>query len=447
MKKNDVFEIEIDDIDINGNGVGKKDGFCYFVENALPGETVHARATKINNSYGFAALNEILTPSPMRKEPPCRFYKQCGGCTLQHLAYAAQLEWKTNHVKNCLKRIGGIDVPVSFTLPARSNYRYRNKAAFPLGQGELLKIGFYSMRSHALVDIDDCLIQYPDVKLLISQLKTWIVHNKLTIYNEKTGKGLLRHAVVRTVGSGDMMLTLCINGDTLPFQKELIAAFQYMMPRLKSIMLSINKQKNNSILGEKAVPVYGSETLTEQILGLDFEIGPHSFLQVNSAATEALYNTLFKLLDIKKQDIVADLYCGAGTITLPAAQRAKFVYGIEIVDVAIQNARQNAKINGIENVEFIAGDVQKEITGVIQKAGRLDAIILDPPRKGLELDVIHACAAAKTPKIGYVSCNPSTLARDLEEFVKLGYAVTAVQPVDMFPQTTHVETLTMMKRL
>jgi 23S rRNA (uracil1939-C5)-methyltransferase len=447
MKKNDIFEIEIDDIDINGNGIGKNEGFCYFVEGALPGETIRARATKINNNYGFAKVDEILSTSPMRREPSCRYYKQCGGCTLQHLSYAAQLEWKTNYVQNCLKRIGGIDAPVYFTMPAKNEFRYRNKGAFPLGQGELLKIGFYSMRSHVLVDIDDCLIQNQDVKLLISQLKTWIVHNKLTIYDEKTGKGLLRHAVVRTAKNSDIMLILCINGKDMPYKNELIACFQYMLPRLKSIVLSVNRLKNNTILGDKIIPVYGSDTLTEQILGLDFKIGPHSFLQVNSAATETLYHTLFNLLNLDKQDIVADLYCGAGTITLPAAQRAKFVYGIEIVEEAVLNARDNAQINGIENVEFIAGDVRKKIAGVIETAGNLDAIILDPPRKGLEPEVIHACADAKAPKIGYVSCNPSTLARDLAEFAKLGYTVAAVQPVDMFPQTTHVETVVLMTRI
>lgn len=443
---NDKFELQIEDIDINGNGVGKLDGYCYFVSGALPGETVLARATKRNKNYGFAVAEEIIKPSLQRRKPACRYYEQCGGCTLQHLSYGAQLEWKTNHVQNCLRRIGSLDVSVSFTLPSMNEFRYRNKAAFPLGEDGLLKIGFYSMRSHDLVDIDDCPIQSKDIALLVSQLKTWIVHNRITIYNEETGRGLLRHAVVRTVSNGDMMLTLCINGDDLPFQKELVAAYRLMLPRLKSIMLSINKQKNNTILGDKAVPVYGSETLTEQILGLDFEIGPHSFLQVNSAATEMLYNTLFKLLDLNNQDIVADLYCGAGTITLPAAQRAKFVYGVEIVEEAIENACQNARMNGTQNVEFIAGDVQKEIAGVIKKAGRLDAIILDPPRKGLEPDVIRACAASKAPKIGYVSCNPSTLARDLAEFTKLGYEVRAVQPVDMFPQTTHCEVVTVLGR-
>ncbi len=446
MKKNDLFEVEIEDIDVNGNGVGKLDGFCFFVTGALPGEKVRARATRINKNYGFAIVEEMLSPSPHRREPACRFYKKCGGCTLQHLSYAAQLEWKTNHVKNCIKRIGGLDVPVSFALPAMNEFRYRNKAAFPMGMDELLKIGFYSTRSHTLVDIDDCMIQSKDVALLVSQLKTWVVHNKITIYNEETGHGLLRHAVVRTAKSGDMMLTLCINGDDIPFRTDLVSKFQYVLPRLKSIMLSINKQKDNTILGDKTVLVYGRDTITETILGLDFKIGPHSFLQVNSSAAEKLYFTLFELLHLNKNETVADLYCGAGTITLPAAQRAKYVYGIEIVPEAVENARDNAYMNGIENAEFIAGDVQKELTGVIGKAGKLDAIILDPPRKGLESDVIQSCAKAGAPKIGYVSCNPSTLARDLAEFAKLGYAVKAVQPVDMFPQTTHVEVVTVLGR-
>lgn len=446
MKKNDLFEVEIEDIDVNGNGVGKKDGFCFFVAGALPGEKIRAKTTKINKNYGFALMDEILSASPMRTEPPCRYYKKCGGCTLQHLSYAAQLEWKTNNVQNCLRRIGGLDVPVSFALPAMNEYRYRNKAAFPMRMDELLKIGFYSTRSHALVDIDDCLIQNKDVALLVSQLKTWVVHNKITIYNEETGTGLLRHAVVRTVKNGDMMLTLCINGDNIPCRAELISKFQYVLPRLKSIMLSINKQKDNTILGDRTVPVFGRDTITETILGLEFKIGPHSFLQVNSAATETLYFTLFKLLTLSKKDTVADLYCGAGTITLPAAQRAKYVYGIEIVPEAVQNARDNANLNGIENVEFVAGDVQKELAGVIQKAGKIDAIILDPPRKGLDANVIKSCAATGAQKIGYVSCNPSTLARDLAEFAKLGYSIKAVQPVDMFPQTTHSEVVVKLEK-
>jgi 23S rRNA (uracil1939-C5)-methyltransferase len=272
-----------------------------------------------------------------------------------------------------------------------------------------------------------------------------VVHNRISVYNEKTGRGLLRHAVVRTAKSGDMMLTLCINGDDIPFQAELIAAFRYVLPRLKSIMLSVNKQKNNTILGKKIIQVFGSPTVRETILGLDFMVGPHTFLQVNSLMTDALYNVLFKMLALKKTDTVADLYCGAGAITLPAAQRAGFVYGIEIVPEAVLDAQKNARVNGIENTEFIAGDVSEKLGDVLQKAGKLDAIILDPPRKGLEPSVLRACAASGAGKIGYVSCNPSTLARDLKEFMRLGYTVGAVQPVDMFPQTTHVETVVILE--
>lgn len=446
MKKNDLFELEIDDIDINGNGVGRLNGFCFFVSGALPGETVRARATKINKNYAFAKTEEMLFSSPMRREPICRHYKKCGGCTLQHLSYAAQLEWKTNYVKNCLSRIGGIDVPVSFTLPAMTEYRYRNKAAFPIGTDGLLKIGFYSARTHDLLDIDDCPVQNKDIALLISQLRTWVAHNRVSVYDEQTGRGLLRHAVVRTVKNGDMMLTLCINGEDVPHRDKLIAAFKYMLPRLKSIALSINKRKNNTILGDRFKLVYGKNHITETILGLDFKIGPHTFLQVNGAATETLYNTLFKMLSLTKNDTVADLYCGAGTITLPAAQRARFVYGIEIVEAAAADARQNAALGGIENVKFIAGDVGEKLAEVLKKTKIPDAIILDPPRKGLEPEVIRACAASGAAKIGYVSCNPSTLARDLKEFARLGYTVAAVQPVDMFPQTTHCEVVVKLEK-
>jgi len=443
MNKNESFEIQIEDIDINGNGVGKVDGFTFFVSGALPGETVRARAAKLNKSYGFARTEEILVPSLQRRAPPCRYYQKCGGCTLQHLSYAAQLEWKTNHVTSCLSRIGGISAPVSFTLPSRSEFRYRNKAAFPLGMDGLLKIGFYSARSHDLLDIDDCPIQNKDVALLISQLRTWVAHNRVSVYDEKTGRGLLRHAVVRTAKSGDMMLTLCINGEDVPFHDELAASFRYVLPRLKSISLSVNKQKNNTILGSRAITIYGSDHITEQILGLDFNIGPHTFLQVNGASTETLYNVLFKMLDLKKSETVVDLYCGAGAITLPAVQHAGFAYGIEIVPEAVGDARRNAKLNGIDNVEFIAGDVAEKLAEVLGKAAP-DAIILDPPRKGVEESVIKACAASGAKRIGYVSCNPSTLARDLKKFASLGYTVAAVQPVDMFPQTTHVETVVLL---
>lgn len=445
MKKNDLITIKIEDIDISGNGVGKSDGFAYFVSGALPGETVRARIGKINKSYGFAQTDEILTASPQRRDPPCRYFEKCGGCTLQHLSYAAQLEWKTNHVKNTLARIGGIDAPVSFTLPSRHEFRYRNKAAFPVGMDGLVKIGFYSARSHDLLDIEDCPVQSKDVALLISQLKTWIAHNHISVYDEKTGGGLLRHAVVRTAANGDMMLTLCINGEDIPFRDELIAAFKYVLPRLKSIFLSINKHQNNTILGNRLRHVFGRKFITETISGLDFEIGPHSFLQVNARAAQSLYNTLFKMLDLKKTETVADLYCGAGTITLPAAQRAKAAVGIEIVEEAAEDARRNARANGIENAAFIAGDVAKKFSKVLENI-KPDAIILDPPRKGVEEGVLRACAASGAKRIGYVSCNPATLARDLKTLSALGYAISAVQPVDMFPQTAHVECVTMLHK-
>ncbi len=446
MKKNDLITIKIEDIDINGNGVGKTGGFTYFVADALPGETVRARIGKINKSYGFAQTDEILTASPQRREPPCRYYEKCGGCTLQHLSYAAQLEWKTNHVKNCLSRIGGIDAPVSFTLPSRHEFRYRNKAAFPLGMNGLLKIGFYSARSHDLLDIEDCPIQCKDVALLISQLKTWVAHNHISVYDEKTGQGLLRHAVVRTAANGDMMLTLCINGEDVPHRAELVAAFKYVLPRLKSIYLSINKHQNNTILGSRFRHVFGQKSLIEAISGLDFQIGPHTFLQVNAQAAQSIYNILFKMLDLKKTDTVIDLYCGAGAITLPAAQRAKFAVGIEIVGEAAEDARRNARANGIENVSFIAGDVAEKLGEVLGQT-EPDAIILDPPRKGVEESVLRTCAASGANRIVYVSCNPATLARDLKELSALGYTVTAVQPVDMFPQTTHVETVVLMEKI
>lgn len=447
MQKNDIFEIYIDDLNTQGCGVGKVGGFCVFVQGGVPGDKVLAKVIKVKKSYAVAIINEFLEKSPVREEPKCRFFKKCGGCTLQHVSYPAQLEWKRSHVENCLKRIGGCDVPINFTMPSKQQFRYRNKGAFPLQNDGLLKVGFYGSRSHELVDIDDCVIQSKNTALVISQLKTWIVHNKISVYNEKTGRGLLRHIVVRTVKNGDIMLTLCINGDSIPCEKQLIECFKYVLPQVKSIMLSINKERNNVILGSECRCVFGKDFLIEDILGLSYKISAHSFLQVNSYGTETLYSALFKMLKLKKSDVVADLYCGAGTISLCAAQKCGRVYGVEVVPDAIENAKQNAKLNGIENAEFYCGDAGEVFPKIIEKSGEIDVIIVDPPRKGMDERVIDECVSTGAEKIGYVSCDPATLARDIKIFGKKGYKVLEVTPVDMFPNTTHVETVVLFTKV
>lgn len=447
MDKNESIELNIHDLGTDGQGIGRHEGLAVFVDGALPGETVRAKIIARKKNYAVGKLEEVLLASPMRVKPPCHVFSKCGGCTLQHLSYAGQLQFKHNHVKSCMERIGGLDIPVNFPLPARHEYRYRNKAAFPVQQnGANVDIGFFASHSHRVVDVDDCRIEPSDLKLVLSQLRVWIVKNNIPVYNEETHTGLLRHIVLRENRAGEIMLVLCINGEDIPRRKQLIMLLEFVLPQVKSIQLNINTKRTNAILGGRSVCIYGKDHIFETLCGLEFKIGPQSFLQVNSAQTEVLYNTLFKMLDLTSADTVLDLYCGTGTITLAAAQRAGRVLGVEIVEEAVENAKFNARLNGIENADFCAGDTAKLLPNLLERE-RAGAVIVDPPRKGLEESVVRMLAGSKVPKIGYVSCNPSTLARDLALFQELGYRAELIQPVDMFPQTTHVECVTVISRV
>lgn len=446
MVKNDSIELEIHDLGTDGQGIGRHEGLAVFIDGALPGETVRAKVIALKKNYAVGKIEEVLLMSPMRIKPPCHVFSKCGGCTLQHLSYAGQLQFKHAHVKSCMERIGKLDVPVHFPLPARHEYRYRNKAAFPVQQnGENVEIGFFATHSHRIVDVDDCRIEPSDIKLVMSQLRVWISKYNIPVYDEKTHTGLLRHIVLRENRAGDIMLILCVNGEHIPKQKQLIMLLEFVLPQVKSIMLSINTKRTNTILGDRSICIHGKDHIFETLCGLEFRIGPQSFLQVNSAQTELLYNSLFKMLELTPKETVLDLYCGTGTITLAAASRAGRVVGVEIVEDAVKDARFNARLNCIENVEFYAGDTAKLLPGLLQSE-HVSAVIVDPPRKGLDEAVVRMLAVSNVPKIGYVSCNPSTLARDLALLRELGYASGPVQPVDMFPQTTHVECLTVLTR-
>ena len=447
MKKNDSIECSIHDLGTDGQGIGRYGGMTVFIDGALPGETVRAKLIALKKNYGVGKLEEVIAASPMRVKPPCHVFGKCGGCSLQHLSYAGQLQFKHNHVMSCIQRIGGLDIPVSFPLPTRHEYRYRNKAAFPVQQnGRQVDIGFYAAHSHRIVDVDDCKIQPSDFHIVMSQLRVWIVKNNISIYDEKTHTGLLRHVILRENKEGDIMLVLCINGEDIPRKSHLVMLFEFVLPQVKSIMLNINTQKTNAILGQKSVCIHGRDHIFETLAGLTFKLGAQSFLQVNSAQTEVLYHTLFKMLGLTGSETVFDLYCGVGTISLFAAQHAKKVVGIEIVKQAISDAQFNARLNDIENAEFLCGDASALLPGLVKTHGRADAAIVDPPRKGLDEAVIRTLAASGIPKIGYVSCNPSTLARDLKLFYELGYQTGLIQPVDLFSQTTHIESVCVLEK-
>ena len=447
MKKNDILKLYIDDVNIDGNGIAHADGKAVFVQGALPGETVSAKIIKDKKSYAVARIDSLEEASAMRREAPCRFYKHCGGCNIMHASYPMQLDIKHEHVKSCIKRIAKTDTEVMYPLPSPCELRCRNKASFPVRMdGGILKAGFYHGRSHDLCDIDDCLMQKEKVAILMSQVRSWIMHDGLSIYDETEHKGLVRHIVVRTASSGDMMLTVVINSDDAPDIKNLLKRCTYVLPELKSIVFSHNTKKGNVILGDHETVAYGKGYLTENICGLDFMVSAHSFMQVNHKAMELLYDTVMKAADIKKDDTVIDLFCGIGTLSLIAAGKAKKVYGIEIVEDAVKNAEVNAAVNGIDNAEFLCGSAEERIGEVLKRENSIDLIIVDPPRKGLSPEVISYIAGSGTERIVYVSCDPATLGRDLALFNEKGYETVSVQPVDLFPNTTHIETVALLSR-
>ncbi len=445
MQKNETLLLTIDDLSTEGQAIAHHEGMAIFLDGALPGETVRAKIIALKKNYAVGKLEEVVTPSPQRVQPPCPVFSRCGGCTLQHLEYAGQLQYKHAHVQNCMQRIAKLDVPVLFPLPARQPYHYRNKASFPVQMDVAPLIGFYARHSHKLVDLEDCLIQQGEMRLLLAQLRVFLTKYAIAVYDEATHKGLLRHILVRTNAAGHIMLVFVLNGKELPHQKELGVLLTLVLPQIKSIMVNVNTKKGNQILGNSSYCIYGRDHIYETIDDLEFKIGAQSFLQVNTPQTALLYHTLLDLLHLNSTDTVLDLYCGAGTISLFLARHCKQVYGIEIVPQAVENASFNAALNGIENAQFLEGDVDNVLPKLLREQAPT-AIVVDPPRKGLSEALIATIAQTGVPKIGYVSCNPSTLARDLALFAQSGYLPELIQPVDMFPQTTHVESIVLLTK-
>lgn len=442
MRKNETIELTIDDLTTTGSGIGRFDGMAVFIAAALPGETVRAKIIKVKKSYAIGRLEEILVASPMRVEPPCPYFGKCGGCTLQELSYAGQLTYKHDHVRDCFERIAHLPVEVSFPLPSRSTYHYRNKASFALHQREdgRVDIGFYALHSHRVVDIDKCLLQHDLVALIMSQVRVWITKSDVSIYDEATGDGLLRHIIVRSDSNGSYMLVLVINGEDIPARDTLLQLLTLALPQVTSVVLNVNTRRGNTILGDRNILLKGSGWLYASIGGMDFRVGPNSFLQVNHSQTYPLYHQLLEQLGIGRGERVLDLFCGIGTISLLAAKRAQHVTGIEYVREAAENASINAQLNGVENADFIAGDANELAKKVFEEEG-IDIVVVNPPRRGLSEELIHMIARAHPRAVGYVSCDPATLARDAEIFSRVGYHSSFAQPVDMFPQTTHIETV------
>ena len=451
IKKNDCFTVSIEDMSEDGSGIGKLDGYIWFIKDAVKGDVVEAKAMKMKKSYGFARLMRVITPSPDRIEPACPVARQCGGCQLQAMSYESQLKFKENKVYNNLRRIGGFtDIPFLPIMGMDEPWRYRNKAQFPFGRnknGEIVT-GFYAGRTHDIIPQEDCLLGVEENKKILESIKEYMIENHVAPYEEETHQGLIRHALIRKgFKTGELMVCVIINGKKLPHSEKLVEKL-CRFDGMTSISYSINTDKTNVILGKELVNLYGPGYITDYIGDVKYRISPLSFYQVNPVQTEKLYGTALEYADLTGGEVVWDLYCGIGTISLFLAQKAKKVYGVEIVPQAIDDARENAKLNGLDNVEFFVGKAEEVLPEQYEKNKvYADVIVVDPPRKGCDEQCLNTIVTMAPKRVVYVSCDSATLARDLKMLCEKGYEVEKVRCCDMFGWTTHVETVCLLSKL
>lgn len=487
MNKNDIFDLEITDMGVDGEGIGHYDGMTFFVKDALIGDVIRARAIKLKKNYGYARVEEILSPSTFRVEPKCELHRRCGGCQIQALSYDKQLEFKGSKVRGNLIRIGGfseeeIDEKMLPVVGMELPFRYRNKAQFPVGcdkEGNVVT-GFYAARTHSIIPVEDCLLGVEENAPILAIIKEWMMANGITAYDENTGKGLLRHVLIRFgFTTKEIMVCLIINGRKLPAQEKLVLALAGL-EGMTSISININQANTNVILGNETECIWGQPYITDYIhlretgaslvgtageFGLTdtavaYRISPQSFYQVNPVQTEKLYSTALEYAGLTGKEKVWDLYCGIGTISLFLAQKAKQVYGVEIVPQAIEDAKNNAKLNGITNAEFFVGKAEEVLPEFYEKLGATtvagengdsdmlhpDVIVVDPPRKGCDEACLDTMLKMQPERIVYVSCDSATLARDLRILCDGGYELVKVRAFDQFAHTMHVESAVLLER-
>ncbi len=442
-KKNDKIEVIIEDISETGEGIGKTDGFTWFIKDTVIGDRVEAKVMKTKKSYGFARLERLLEPSESRVEPSCPVARQCGGCQLQAMAYEEQLRYKERKIYNNITRIGGFSqVPMLPIMGMDEPWRYRNKAQFPWGtdkDGNIIT-GFYAGRTHSIIGCEDCLLGIEENREVLKRIKAHMERHHLRPYDEAAHKGLIRHTLIRKgFKTGELMVCQVINGSSLPHSEELVKGL-LEIPGMTSISVNINREQTNVILGNKVENLYGPGYITDYIGAVKYRISPLSFYQVNPVQTEKLYGTALEYAGLSGGETVWDLYCGIGTISLFLAQKAKKVYGVEIVPQAIDDARENARLNGMDNVEFFVGKAEEVLPEQYEKNHvHADVIVVDPPRKGCDEVCLDTIVKMAPERVVYVSCDSATLARDLRYLADRGYEVVKVRGCDMFPQAGHTE--------
>ena len=449
LRKNDVFEMTCEGFGQDAQGVCRHDGMAVFVPGLLPGERARVRIVKPEKRYAFGRVDTLLEKSPDRAEPFCPIYRRCGGCSCQHMTYETSLRFKQDQVQQLLARVGGLDVAVPPVLGMDKPFAYRNKGAYPVSevQGEPV-CGFFAPRSHDLIPLPrgGCRIQGEDSHAATQAVLAWMKQAGVPAYDEVSGRGLVRHVVTRATTAGGLMVVLAVTRRDVPARALLIDLLRRAVPGLLSLCLSVNARRTNVILGEEICTLWGEPVMEDVLHGLRFTVSPLSFFQVNPVQTERLYQLALDFAGLTGEETVVDAYCGAGTISLMLARKAKRVVGIEIVGPAIENARANAVRNGIENAEFIAGAAEDVLPRLVADGMRPDVIVVDPPRKGCEEAVLRAILQSRPRRVVYVSCGAPTLARDAKILCEGGYRADRVQCVDMFCWTGAVETVMLLSR-
>ncbi len=448
LKKNQDIEIEITGITTEGSGVGHYGGVAVFVPNTAVGDVIECHIIKTKKNYAVGKIKSILKAAPSRIIPDCNVFSRCGGCAFRHMNYTAECEMKSQRVVDAFQRLGHIEINPEKIIRSPRESRYRNKAQYPVrNENGKINIGFFAQNSHRVIHCGDCLLQPKEFSKITKVFEKWIEKNNISVYNEETNKGLLRHIYIRKAFKTDsIMVCAVINGHNLPKKDDLIIELLKCTKNIKSIVINENTNDSNVILGTKCKVIWGDEYIEDVLCGITVRISPLSFFQINRDQAENLYNKAKEYAKLKKDDILLDLYCGAGTIGLSMASEVKQLIGVEIIPEAVEDAKTNAEINGITNAEFICGDAPEAARQLKERGIKPTVIIVDPPRKGCAAELLETIREFSPDRLVYISCDPATLARDCAILKEKDYEVQKVTPVDMFPRTSHVETVALLSQ-